>query len=72
MITGREYIAQDILNDKGYVIGHACREDIVRCKDCKYAPKCYGDIIHRSKGGGNIYKPLGSNGYCSHGERKEE
>ena len=42
--------------------------EIIRCKDCKKAPKCYGDVLMRSKGGGLIYYPLE---YCSEAERRE-
>lgn len=45
---------------------------VVRCRDCKFAPKCYGDIARASKDGGVVYSPLGTNGYCSLAERKEE
>lgn len=41
--------------------------EIVRCKECKYAPKCYGDVLMRSKGGGYIYCPVE---YCSEAERR--
>ena len=47
-------------------------KELIRCKDCKFAPKCYGDIARASKGGGVIYSPLGSNGYCSLAERREK
>lgn len=45
---------------------------VIRCKDCKHARKCYGDIVWASKGGGYIYNPLGFDGFCSIAERKEE
>lgn len=43
--------------------------EIIRCKDCEKAPKCYGDVVMRSKGGGNIYCPLT---YCSEAERRTD
>lgn len=46
--------------------------ELIRCKDCKHARKCYGDVVWASKGGGYIYNPLGSDGFCSIAERKEE
>ena len=48
------------------------KQELIRCKDCKHARKCYGDVVWVSKGGGYIYKPLGTNGFCSRAERKEE
>ena len=38
----------------------------VRCKDCKHASRCYGDLLMASRGGGFIHQPLD---YCSYGER---
>ena len=46
--------------------------EVIRCKDCKHSHKCGGDMLMRSAGGGYIYCPLGADGYCSMGERKEE
>lgn len=34
--NGREYIAQDIVNAKGFIIGHHCREAVVRCGECTH------------------------------------
>ena len=45
---------------------------VIRCKECKWSPKCYGDIVRASKGGGEVHIPLGTDGYCSLAERKEE
>ena len=45
---------------------------VIRCKDCKHSHKCGGDMLMRSAGGGYIYCPLGADGYCSMGEKKEE
>ena len=46
--------------------------EVIRCKDCKHSHKCGGDMMMRSASGGYIYCPLGADGYCSMGERKEE
>ena len=46
--------------------------EAVRCKDCKWASACYGDIVRASKGGGEVHMPLGTDGYCSLAERKED
>ena len=42
---------------------------IVRCNDCNNASKCYGDVVMRSRGGGNIYCPLE---FCSAAERRTD
>lgn len=44
-------------------------QQIVRCKDCNKASKCYGDVVMRSRGGGNIYCPLE---FCSAAERRTD
>ena len=59
---GREYVAQDIANKKGFVIGRFMREPIVRCKDCKQ----YNGKIEC--GNGILTEP---NDFCSFGVRKE-
>lgn len=46
--------------------------EMVLCKDCKWASACYGDIVRASKGGGEVHIPLGTDGYCSLAERKED
>ena len=46
--------------------------EVVRCKDCKWASACYGDIVRASKGGGEVHIPLGTDGYCSFAERRED
>lgn len=43
--------------------------EVIRCKDCNKASKCYGDVIMRSRGGGNIYCPLE---FCSEAERRTD
>lgn len=45
----------------------SAQPEIIRCKDCKKAPICYGDVIMQSKGGGYIYCPVD---YCSEAERR--
>lgn len=47
-------------------------KELIRCKDCKWASVCYRDIVRVSKGGGAVYIPLGTDGYCSRAERREE
>ena len=47
----------------------SAQPEIIRCKDCKYAPKCYGDVLMRSKGGGYIYCPVK---YCSEAKRRTD
>lgn len=47
----------------------SAQPEIIRCKDCKKAPKCYGDVVMRTKSGGNKYCPLT---YCSEAERKTD
>jgi hypothetical protein len=47
-------------------------QELIRCKDCKWAVKCYGDVVMVDKYGEEIHEPLGMNGYCSMAERKEE
>lgn len=46
--------------------------EVVRCKGCKWASACYGDIVRASKGGGEVHIPLGTDGYCSFAERRED
>lgn len=45
---------------------------VTRCRDCKHARKCYGDVVWTTKNGGFKYNPLGTDGFCSMAERKEE
>lgn len=58
----REYIIARLWDDKGFEAGYKQREEIIRCRDCKYM-----DGEHRC--------PLGAildgNGFCSLGERSE-
>ena len=47
-------------------------EPVVRCKDCIYSGQCTKEIIMRKRIGSYLYCPLGDNGYCSQGERRED
>lgn len=42
--------------------------EVVRCKECANAPKCFGDVVMQTKSGGNLYCPLT---FCSEGKRKD-
>lgn len=55
-----------------YDVKNSKREELIRCKDCKYKKRCYKTMIIKSVGGGHIHIPLDENGYCSAGEREEE
>lgn len=59
---GREYVAQDIKNGKGFIVGHFVREPVVRCKDCEM----YNGLIECWNG--LLTEP---NDFCSFGVRKE-
>ena len=62
---------QDALGRAEGAIGclPSAQPEIVRCKECKHAPKCYGDVLMRSRGGGYIYCPVE---YCSAAERRSD
>jgi hypothetical protein len=45
------------------------QHEVILCKDCNKASKCYGDVVMRSRGGGYIYCPLE---FCSEGERRTD
>lgn len=67
----------ELMENRGYIIEGKYLHDynyprVIRCKECKHARKCYGDVVWVSKGGGYIYKSLGTDGFCSRAERKEE
>ena len=47
----------------------SAQPEIIRCKDCNKASKCYGDVLMRSRGGGYIYCPLE---FCSKAERRTD
>lgn len=56
--------------DKVFELGREeGRKEIIRCKDCNKASKCYGDVVMRSRGGGYIYCPLE---FCSEAERRTD
>ena len=64
-------IMQDEMNDIQMPYTDPNPEDlvrVVRCKDCKHASRCYGDVLMASRDGGFIHQPLD---YCSYGERKD-
>lgn len=42
--------------------------EVVRCKECANAPKCFRDVVMQTKSGGNLYCPLT---FCSEGKRKD-
>lgn len=65
--NGREYIAQDIVNAKGFIIGNHCREAVVRCGDCKHYQNEH--ICMYFSRHGTI--ETSSYAYCSYGERRE-
>lgn len=69
-ILGREYIAQDIKNDKGFIIGHHCRESIVRCRECYHYDK--GENESESWQYCRFLRHnVSDDDYCSFGERRE-
>lgn len=69
---GREYIAQDIQNKKGFIIGHHCREIIVRCKDCKYYKQINPNSEHGLCHKDIVASVWHDTGFCSRGERRQE
>lgn len=73
---GIEYVARDIVNKKGYIIGHYHLGRIVRCKDCKsFEPERYAEDIGETIGScTEIHSrpTCWSNDFCSMGERSEE
>ena len=61
-MLGREYVAQDIKNGKGFIVGHFIREPITRCKDCEY----YNGLIECAVG---IFTD--PDDFCKFGKKKE-
>lgn len=61
-MLGREYVAQDIENGKGFIVGHFIREPITRCKDCEY----YNGLIECETG--LLTDP---DDFCKFGKKKE-
>lgn len=47
-------------------------EPVVRCKDCKHSGQCTKEIVMRMRVGSYTYCPMGSDGFCSWGERRED
>jgi hypothetical protein len=46
--------------------------EVVRCKDCIHSGQCTKEIVMRMRVGSYTYCPMGSDGFCSWGERKED
>ena len=46
--------------------------EVVRCKDCIHSGQCTKEIVMRMRVGSYLYCPMGNEGFCSHGERKED
>lgn len=61
-LLGREYVAQDIKNGKGFIVGHFIREPITRCKDCEF----YNGLIECETG--LLTDP---DDFCKFGKKKE-
>ena len=61
-MLGREYVAQDIENSKGFIVGHFIREPITRCKDCEF----YNGLIECETG--LLTDP---EDFCKFGKKKE-
>ena len=47
-------------------------EPVVRCKDCIHLGKCTTEIVMRRNADSYVYFPMGSDGFCSWGVRKED
>ncbi len=65
MNARNEFIAKWIFNEKGFVIGTERKEDLIRCKDCKWY---YGDYC----GGFGDGAFTSEDGFCHNAERKSE
>lgn len=72
--NGREYIAQDIVNAKGFIIGHHCREAVVRCKDCIHCEpyKTGADEDCTGLWCEKYQRDITSQDFCSRGVRRDE
>ena len=46
--------------------------EVVRCKDCIHSDQCTKEMVMKTRGGGYLYCPMGSDGFCSLGERRED
>ena len=62
-MLGREYVAQDIKNGKGFIVGHFIREPITRCKDCEY-----NGLVGCPHEAGPLTDP---DDFCKFGKKKE-
>lgn len=47
-------------------------EEVVRCKDCIHSGQCTKEIVMKMRVGSYLYCPMGNEGFCSHGERRED
>ena len=47
-------------------------EPVVRCKNCIHSGQCTKEIVMKMRVGSYLYCPMGNEGFCSHGERKED
>lgn len=67
----REFITLATIPDD-YDVKNSGREELIRCKDCKYKKRCHRSMIVKTAYGGEMHMPFDGNGYCSAGEREEE
>ena len=79
------YNAQSTVGGKAYVNAFLTKVlscptadvvEVVRCKDCKYAEHCYGDVFdcrcpHTPFATDEYSISCNGNDYCSYGERSE-
>ena len=70
----REYIAEDLFDECGSLIGVQDHGVLIRCRDCKYCRTYYhGDNMPFSYACDRMYltNGLSLDDYCSRAERKE-
>lgn len=60
------------LFENGEVVGYEYGGRLVRCKDCIHSGQCTKEIVMKMRVGSYLYCPMGNEGFCSHGERKED
>ena len=46
--------------------------EVIRCKDCIHSGQCTKEIVMKMRVGSYLYCPMGNEGFCSHGERRED
>ena len=46
--------------------------EVVRCKDCIHSGQCTKEIVMKMRVGSYLYCPMGSDGFCSLGERRKD